>query len=64
MNTSISLSYWKYGVGVCVLFCAQVGLKYDNCKMSYDFDMCNKGNLKLLQENLKDMNPHAIVSVM
>ena len=32
-------------------------------KMSYDFDLCNKGYLKLLQEKLIG-NPHAIVSVM
>ena len=32
-------------------------------KMSYDFDVCNKGYLKLLQEKLIGKNPHAIVSV-
>ena len=32
--------------------------------MSYDFDVCNKGYLKLLQEKLIGKNPHAIVSVM
>ena len=33
-------------------------------KMSYDFDVCNKVCLKLLEEKLIGKNPHLIVSVM
>ena len=33
-------------------------------KMSFDFDVCNKGYLKLLEEKLIGKNPHSIVSVM
>ena len=33
-------------------------------KMSYNFDVCNKGYLKLLEEKLICKNPHEIVSVM
>ena len=35
-----------------------------NSKMSYDFDVCNKDYLKLLEEKLIGKNPHAIESVM